>query len=230
MRWKGIPCPVNKGNTTQILIAMHKTTLKTMVIDPDPRFHEAFAYYFSTYPEYTLCGIYKTAEEALEDYPYKQPDFILSEVQLPGMTGVDGICEFRKNNPDARIIMVSSENNFEVIKAAFKNGAVGYLTKPITKKRLQDALNAIRFEGAALSNDIAREIIQAFRRKSYSCFSERENEIIEYLSQGATYKAIAEKLFVSPSTINFHIQNIYLKLDVNSKSEALEKLQQLDYA
>ena len=126
--------------------------------------------------------------------------------------------------------MVSAENNFEVIKQAFKNGAVGYLTKPITKKRLQDALSAIRFEGAALSNDIAKEIIHAFRRKSYSCFSQRENQIIEYLSQGATYKAIAEKLFVSASTINFHIQNIYLKLDVNSKSEALEKLQQLDYA
>jgi len=210
---------------------MHKTTLlKTMVIDPDPRFHEAFSYYFSTYPEFSLCGIYRTAEEALEDYPFKQPDFILSEVQLPGMTGIEGICEFRKKNPENRIIMISAENNFEVIKEAFKNGAVGYLTKPITKKRLQDALNAIRFEGAALSNDIAKEIIHAFRRKSYSCFSERENQIIEYLSQGATYKTIAEKLFVSASTINFHIQNIYLKLDVNSKSEALEKLQQLDYA
>lgn len=210
---------------------MHTTTLlKTMVIDPDPRFHESFAYYFSTYPEYGLCGIYRSVEEALEDYPSKRPDFVLSEVQLPGLTGVEGVCEFRKKNPEARIIMVSSENNFDIIKEAFKNGAVGYLTKPITKKRLLDALNAIRFEGAALSNDIAREIISAFRRKSYSCFSERENQIIEYLSQGATYRTIAEKLFVSPSTINFHIQNIYLKLDVNSKSEALEKLQHLDVA
>jgi DNA-binding NarL/FixJ family response regulator len=126
--------------------------------------------------------------------------------------------------------MVSGENDFEVIKKAFKYGASGYLTKPITKKRLKDALNSIRYEGAALSNDIARKIIQAFRRKSYDCFSERENEIIEYLSQGDTYKTIAEKLFVSPSTINFHIQNIYLKLDVNSKSEALQKLRALDYA
>lgn len=227
----GGACPEIERSTTQNLLAMHNTTrLRTMVIDPDPRLHEAFAYYFSTYRDYGLCGIYRTAEEALEDYRSEQPDFIISEVQLSGMSGLDGICEFRKMNPEARIIMVSDENNFEVIKRAFKNGAVGYLTKPITKDRLQDALNGIRFEGAALSNDIAKEIIHAFRRKSYSCFSERENQIIEYLSQGATYKAIAEKLFVSPSTINFHIQNIYLKLDVNSKSEALEKLQELDYA
>ena len=63
---------------------MHTTTpLKTIVIDPDPRFHESFAYYFSTYPEYGLCGIYRSVEEALEDYPSKKPDFVLSEVHLP---------------------------------------------------------------------------------------------------------------------------------------------------
>ena len=210
---------------------MHTTThLKTFVIDPNPRFHEAYAYYFSTYRDYTLTGIYRSVTEAREGCELERPDFILSETHLPDGSGLDGIIEFRKRDPQARIIMVSEENDFGCIKKAFKNGAVGYLTKPITKDRLQDALNAIRFEGAALSNDIAREIINAFRRKSYSGFSERENQIIEYLSQGATYKTIAEKLFVTPSTINFHIQNIYLKLDVNSKSEALQKLQQLDYA
>lgn len=211
--------------------AMHTTTLlKTIVIDPDPRFHETYAYYFSTYPEYNLLGIYKSVEEALADYLEMTPDLILSETRLFPVSGVEGIAAFRKKDPEAKIIMVSEENDFETIKKAFKNGAVGYLTKPITKKRLKDALDSIRFEGAALSNDIARKIIHAFRRKSYSCFSQRENQIIEYLSQGATYKAIAEKLFVSPSTINFHIQNIYLKLDVNSKSEALQKLQELDFA
>lgn len=201
-----------------------------MVLDPNPRFHEAYSYYFSTYRDYHLAGIYRTVTDALEDYESQCPDFILSETEFPDRSGLDGIREFRKRNPEARIIMVSEENDFGCIKEAFKNGAVGYLTKPITKDRLQDALNSIRFEGAALSNDIAREIINAFRRKSYSGFSERENQIIEHLSQGATYKTIAEKLFVTPSTINFHIQNIYLKLDVNSKSEALQKLQQLDYA
>lgn len=210
---------------------MHTTTpLRTVVIDPDPRIQEAYAYFFNTYRDYSLAGIYRSAEEALSGCESDPPDFILMETRLDGMTGVKGICEFRKNDPEVRIIMVSADNEFNTIKKAFKNGAVGYLAKPVTRQRLKDALDAIRFEGAALSNDIAREIIHAFRRKSYSCFSERENQIIEYLSQGATYKAIAEKLYVSPSTINFHIQNIYLKLDVNSKSEALEKLRQLDYA
>ncbi|WP_252739785.1 response regulator transcription factor [Robiginitalea marina] len=205
-------------------------TLNTIIIDPDARLHEAYAYYFSTYPEYTLKGIYRSVEEALSDYAAVRPEIILCEARFPKTPGLEQIGEFRKQNPEVKIIMVSGENDFEVIKKAFKNGASGYLTKPITKKRLKDALNSIRYEGAALSNDIARKIIQAFRRKSYDCFSDRENEIIECLSQGDTYKTIAEKLYVSPSTINFHIQNIYLKLDVNSKSEALQKLRTLDYA
>jgi DNA-binding NarL/FixJ family response regulator len=206
------------------------TKLKVFVIDPNPRFHETYSYYFSTYPEYDLRGIYSCVDDALKYFDRERPDFILSETMLPDISGVDGITQFRKRNSAAKVIMVSEENDFQIIKEAFKNGAVGYLTKPITKTRLKDALNSIRFEGAALSNEVAREIINAFRRKSYSGFSERENQIVEFLSQGATYKTIAEELFVSPSTINFHIQNIYLKLDVNSKSEALQKLQNLDCA
>ncbi len=209
---------------------MKTTTLQVMVIDDDPKFHETYRYYFHTYSEYSLCGIYTSAEEALEDFPKEQPDIILSEVNLPGCNGIEAISQFRKVDPEANILIVSNDNDFDTIKTAFKYGAVGYLTKPISKKRLLHALNSIKDEGAALSNDIVKKIIDTFRRKSYRFFSERENQIIDYLCQGDTYKAIANKLYVSTSTINFHIQNIYLKLDVNSKSEALNKIRQLDYA
>ena len=81
-----------------------------------------------------------------------------------------------------------------------------------------------------MSHDITKIVISMFQRKSREFFSERENQVIDYLCQGATYKTIADKLFVTASAINFHIQNIYLKLDVNSKSEALIKLQELEYS
>ena len=125
--------------------------------------------------------------------------------------------------------MASEENDFKMIKRAFKSGVNGFLTKPLTKKRLKNALYSVKYEGAVLSNDIAAKLIATFHQKSYNFFSNRENQIIEFLCQGATYKSIADQLFVTTSTINFHIQNIYLKLDVNSKSEALEKLRELDY-
>ena len=209
---------------------MNTSTLQVMVIDNDPKFHETYRYYFHTYSEFNLVGIYNSAEEALEDYTRVQPDIVLSEVNLPEMTGIEALSAFRKMDAEASVLMVSNENDFETIKKAFKYGASGYLTKPISINRLLHALNSIKDEGAALSNDIIKKLISTFRRKSYKFFSERENQIIEHLCQGDTYKTIANKLFVSASTINFHIQNIYLKLDVNSKSEALNKIRQLDLA
>ncbi len=209
---------------------MNTSTLQVMVIDNDPKFHETYRYYFHTYSEFNLVGIYNSAEEALEDYARVQPDIVLSEVYLPEMTGIEALSAFRKMDAEASVLMVSNENDFETIKKAFKYGASGYLTKPISINRLLHALNSIKDEGAALSNDIIKKLISTFRRKSYKFFSERENQIIEHLCQGDTYKTIANKLFVSASTINFHIQNIYLKLDVNSKSEALSKIRQLDLA
>ncbi|MGB3152338.1 MAG: LuxR C-terminal-related transcriptional regulator, partial [Maribacter sp.] len=98
---------------------------------------------------------------------------------------------------------------------------------PMTEDKLLHALNCVRKEGATMSNDIVKKVISNFHRKSYKLFSERENQIVDYLCKGATYKIIADKLFVTTSAVNFHIQNIYLKLDVNSKSEALTKLEQL---
>ena len=209
---------------------MNTTTLKIIAIDSNDSSINAYIDHFQSYDSYTLAGIYRTVEAALEDYDRVAPDIIISEVSLEGRSGIDGIRLLKAKDPDVKIIMVSNQNDFEVIKTAFKNQANGYMTKPINKERLLNALHSVKKDGAVLSSDIARKLIAMFQQKTYPFLSDRENEIIEYLSQGATYKAMAEKLFVTTSTVNFHLQNIYLKLDVNSKSEALEKLRALDYA
>ncbi len=209
---------------------MDTTTLKVIVIDDDLKFHETYAHYFNTYREYHLAGIYCTVEDALEDFEMVCPDIVLTEINFSGLSGIEGLIEFQKLENSAMVIMVTYEDDFKGIKNAFKFGAEGYITKPIGKKALRHALNSIKYEGAAISSDIAKKIISMYRRKTYESFSERENQIIEFLGQGATYKAIADKLFVTTSTINFHIQNIYLKLNVNSKSEALQKIREMDAA
>ncbi len=206
---------------------MKSNILKIIVIDNDVTLHESYHYYFEKYLDYTLKGIYVSVRDALSDYDKLKPDIIISEVTLPDLCGIDGIRYFHKKDPEVKVIMISAQSDFEAIKRAFKNRANGFLTKPVTKDRLHHALDSIKFEGAMMSNDIAKKVIAMFQKKSYECFSARENQIVEYLSQGATYKTIADKLFVTPSAVNFHIQNIYLKLDVNSKSEALLKLQEM---
>lgn len=205
---------------------MKSHILKIIIIDNNTQFHEGYRYYFEKYLDFSLAGIYSTVQEALIDYPYVKPDIIVSEVLLPDVNGIDGVRIFRKQDENVKIIMMSNHSDLEIVKKAFKNGANGFMTKPVSKKRLKKALNSIKYEGATMSNDIVRKIISNFQLKTYSFFSDRENQIIDYLCKGATYKIIADKLFVTTSTINFHIQNIYLKLNVNSKSEALAKLRE----
>ena len=207
---------------------MKPNILRIIVVDNDSEIRNLYENYFETYSDYSLAGTYNSVSEALADYDNTAPDIIISEIAMPGICGIEGMELFRKKDPDVKIIINSAQSDFECIKRAFKNGADGYLTKPVSKKRLYRALKSIRNEGAIIGNDIARKVIAMFQRKTYKSFSKRENQIIEHLCQGATYKTIADKLFVTTSAINFHIQNIYLKLDVNSKSEALSKLQELE--
>ncbi len=209
---------------------MTPNTLKTVVIDGDRSLHQTYRSFFEMYLEYDLVGVYSSVAEAVADYNTVTPDVIFTEVSFSNECGIEGINQFRRLDPNVKIIMLSEKNDFELVKTAFKNSANGYLTKPVNERTLYNALDSIKSDGAPLSNDIAKKLISMFQRKKYRVFSDRENEVIEYLSQGATYKTIAEKLFVTASAINFHIQNIYLKLDVNSKSEALRKLRELDYA
>ncbi|MEZ4968156.1 MAG: response regulator transcription factor [Flavobacteriaceae bacterium] len=209
---------------------MKSNVLKVIIIDYDLSIHEAYHHYFETYKDYSLERTYVSVQEALLDYDNVLPDIIVSEATLPDSCGIEGIGLFHKKDPEVKIIMMSGQIDFDMVKRAFKNMANGYLSKPIGPESMQHALNEVRYEGATISNEIAKKIISMFQRKSFASFSERENQIIEYLCQGATYKTIADNLFVTTSTVNFHIQNIYLKLNVNSKSEALSKLREMEYS
>ena len=206
---------------------MKNSKIKIIVLEREKALHEVYKSHFDQLEDYQLVGSYTSASEGLKDFKHTLPDIVLSEIALNGVNGIEAIKLFRKKDWGIKIIMFSEINDFDVIKNAFKKGANGYLTKPLTLDKLQHALSSIEKEGAAMSTDIVKKIIHNFHKKTYAFFSERENQIVDYLCQGATYKMIAEKLFVTPSAVNFHIQNIYLKLDVNSKSEALSKLELL---
>ncbi|MBU2997159.1 response regulator transcription factor [Cellulophaga baltica] len=207
---------------------MKSSNLKIMVIDSDLSFHQNYQTYFNNYVDYSLAGMYTSVNGALLHYNEVQPNIILTEVAGADVDGIEAIHQFKKLDPSVKVVMLSTNNDFELVKKAFKNGANGYLSKPINEHRLYSALEGVKEEGAAISSDIAKKIMAMFQRKNYASFSKRENQIIDFLSQGGTYKSIAESLFITASAVNFHIQNIYLKLNVNSKSEALIKLRELE--
>jgi DNA-binding NarL/FixJ family response regulator len=198
------------------------------IIDGDKKLHQTYNCYFDNKKQLQLTGIYSTIEEALLTFDKRPPDIVVSELQLKGINGITGITQLRKNNSSLKVIILSNKSDFNIIKRVFREGANGFLTKPLTKNRFYNALESVKNDGTALTYDVAKKVVSIFQKRKYEWLSDRENQIVEHLSEGATYKSIAQKLFVSPSTVSFHIQNIYLKLNVNSKSEALEKLKQLE--
>ncbi|MCB0371571.1 MAG: response regulator transcription factor [Muricauda sp.] len=207
---------------------MKTNTLKIAIIDNDDALHPIYRQYFGENETYELHGTYKSVHELLSNFGRSNPDIILCEAQLNGISGIDGLEYFHKRNEDLKVLMMSKKNDFKLIKEAFKKGASGYLIKPLSKERLFNALDTLDQHGLALELEVAKKIINSFQTKSFDSFSRKENQIIELLTQGFTYKMIADRLCVTPSAVNFHIQNIYVKLNVNSKSEALQKLKEME--
>ncbi|MEC7264578.1 MAG: response regulator transcription factor [Bacteroidota bacterium] len=207
---------------------MKTNTLKIAIIDNDEALDPIYRLYFNDEVTYELHGVYKSVHELLSNFGRCTPDVILCEAQLNGISGIDGLDYFYKKNEDLKVLMMSQKNDFKLIKEAFRKGANGFLIKPLTRERLFNALDALGQHGVALELDVAKKIISSFQTKGYDTFSRKENEIIELFTQGFTYKMIADKLCVSASAVNFHIQNIYVKLNVNSKSEALKKLKEME--
>ena len=207
---------------------MKTNTLKIAIIDNDDALTPIYRYFFEGSESYELLGIYASVHQLLSNFGTGNPDIILCESQLSGISGIDGLDYFYKRNENLQVLMMSQKNDFKLIKEAFKKGACGYLIKPLTKERVFNALDALGQHGVALELDVAKKIISSFQTKTFDSFSRKENEIIELLTQGFTYKMIADKLCVTPSAVNFHIQNIYVKLNVNSKSEALQKLKEME--
>ncbi|WP_222984335.1 LuxR C-terminal-related transcriptional regulator [Flagellimonas meishanensis] len=207
---------------------MKTNPLNITIIDNDEKLHPLYRFYFSDMTHYKLQGIYLSVHEFMSHAGRIGTEIIVSEVSLIGISGIDGIQYFHKQANAPKVLMMSTDCDFEVIKEAFKRGANGFLTKPLTKNRLFGAIEELHQHGVALEHDVAKKIISSFQNRTFEAFSKKENQIVELLTQGFTYKMIADRLCVTPSAVNFHIQNIYVKLNVNSKSEALKKLQEME--
>lgn len=205
----------------------HDIKKTVIVIEDDEILLDSYRYFINSYDGYVLRGAFMNVNEALREYETIFPDIIISDISMPGMSGIEGLSKFKALDDAVKIIMVSVHDDLSYILDSIKNKADGYLTKPINKISLKSSLDALSNDGAPLSNDVSRKLISIFQKEKHAMFSDRENEIIELFTKGLTYKSIAEELFITASTVNFHIQNIYSKLEVKSKSEALKKITQL---
>lgn len=158
-------------------------------------------------------------------------DLILMDIEMPGMDGIEATAQVKARYPQIKIIMLTVFDNDEHIFNAIKAGADGYLLKDVNPKELYDGIVETLNGGAAMNPSIAFKTLKLLRNPiDFSAKEEesikltpREIDVLEQLSKGLTYTVIADNLFLSPSTIRRHIENIYSKLQVHNKLEAVQK-------
>ena len=179
---------------------------------------------------YQIGKVFSSAEEALPLIS-KLSGIIMVDVKLPGMNGPNLIGQISHVNKNVQCIICSLYDDDAFIFSALKNGAVGYLLKDSTGDQIIAALDDVMKGGSPMSPYIARKVISSFQRPintdENSILSTREKEVLELLSKGLLYKEIAEELGITHETVKKHLKNIYQKLHVQNKIEALNKFRHL---
>lgn len=196
---------------------------RVVIVEDTITLQRAFADIINSDQAFKVISCYTNCEEAIKNVKIDLPDIVLMDVQLTGMNGVEGTRKLKKIRPSVNIIMITVYENSETVFDALCAGASGYLTKNTTSKKLLDALHEVINGGAPMSIHIAKMVVSSFKKTINHDLSERELEVLTLLSKGKSYKSIADDLFISTNTIKFHIKNIYDKLQVTSKEEAIAK-------
>lgn len=179
--------------------------------------------------DYAFVGLVATGEEALKNIPEILPDVVLMDIGLPGIDGIECVRQLKKECPNVEFIMCTVYDEDEKVFEALKAGANSYILKKSKPEILLSAIREVYEGGSPMSSDIARKIVlklqQPSRQEVKTLFkiSNREEEILHQLSKGFTYNEIADILFISVKTLKKHIYNIYEKMHVDNKVEALNK-------
>jgi DNA-binding NarL/FixJ family response regulator len=171
---------------------------------------------------------YGDAESALEALPKDQPEVVLMDINLPGMNGVECVRRLKQVLPRTQAVMLTVYEDTDNIFNALAAGAAGYLLKRTKSAELLEAIREVHRGGSPMTTHIARKVTQSFHRAGPSAqatenLSEREQEVLDCLSQGLIYKEIAEKLGISYETVHTYIRRIYEKLQVRTRTEAVAK-------
>jgi two-component system, NarL family, response regulator LiaR len=173
-------------------------------------------------------GDFANAEDALKEIPELQPDVVLMDIDLPGMNGIDCIRQLKPLCPRVQFMICTVYDEDEKIFDALAAGANSYILKRSDSDTLINSIRDLHNGGSPMSSDIARKIVRQFQKalpseKEDYHLTDREKEILELLAKGLTYQQTADKIFISGKTIKKHVYNIYEKLHVNSRTEAVNK-------
>lgn len=204
---------------------MNKTVV---IVEDDPALRQQFLQILATAEDIRCIGALASAEEALKVIPAKNPDVVLMDIKLPGMSGIECVAKLKRTLPALQIIMVTVFEDSERIFRALKAGASGYLVKSRPPDQLLEAIRDVHSGGSPMSSHIARKVVQHFHLldpspKEAENLSPREEQVLDLLACGFIYKEIGDKLNISVETVRTYVKNICNKMHVRNRLEAVAR-------
>ena len=202
--------------------------VRVVIVEDESWLRENLSQEINRGPGLQCVNSYGTAEDALQGIPGDRPDVVIMDVNLPGMDGVECIRRLRVTLPDVRFLMLTVYEESEKIFNSLLAGASGYLLKRTGTAELLEAIRQVADGGSPMSSSIARKVVAYFnelgeKKSDTLALSPREQQVLELLARGASYKAIADELLLSIETIRMNVKHIYAKLHVHSRGEATAK-------
>jgi DNA-binding NarL/FixJ family response regulator len=197
------------------------------IIEDDAPAREILAGWLKNTAGFHCVSAYGSAERALSKLPADKPGVVLADINLPGMSGIECVRKLKMQMPDTQFVMLTVYEDSNHLFNALAAGASGYLLKQTAREDLLAALKDVHVGGSPMSSNIARKVVQSFRRSERveggEHLTTREWEVLQLLACGDLYKEIAEHLGISVPTVNTHVRRIYEKLHVRSRAQAVAK-------
>jgi DNA-binding NarL/FixJ family response regulator len=202
--------------------------IRVALIEDKRLTREGLGQFLGADPDLECVGLYSSVEAALPGLESAPCDVLLLDIQLPGMSGVEGVRVLKDRFPETQVLMLTVYEDEEKVFESICNGAIGYLLKKSTPAQIIESVREARRGGSPLSPEVARQIVQRLRgarlmKRRPSPLTSQEMSLVKLLADGHSYKSAAQRLGISINTIRDHVRDVYEKLHVHSKSEAVSQ-------
>ncbi len=191
------------------------------IVDEDEIIRESYSYIISGSEKFMVAGSYGTAEDAIAQISKKRAEIIVMDIELPGMSGIEAVQRIKRKFPLIDIIIMSAHDDQDRVFGALRAGVSGYIAKSSNYLEIISALDEIKRAGTPISGKIATMLVRSFHLNLHSPLTTRERQVLKLISEGKTHSQISDQLFISKETTKCHTRNIYRKLRVKRKSEAI---------
>jgi DNA-binding NarL/FixJ family response regulator len=202
--------------------------ISVSIVDDEKELRQSITTFVNGSPGFKCVSAYGSAEAALKGLPADQPEVVLMDINLGGMSGIECVEKLKAGTPGLQVLMLTVYEDTDQIFKALAAGASGYLLKRSSPTKLLQAIREVHAGGSPMTSSIARKVVASFQKSKPTAekqthLSPREEMVLNCLAKGYTYKQIADELSISIDTIRTYLRRIYEKLHVQSRTEAVAK-------